>query len=569
MSTIDLRKNGQLDHHLKFIFHEVLEDCLAPFHEYIENVSRGVSNNIDWWVSTPVSRDTLYSNLFHNFTILFFINRLIKEKVELDTIIIDDIYLKEVILELFHLNNKDIQIHVEDEGKYQTSFIRNCYEIFRFHFIFFIKLLICKLLARRKVIRTSTSKDLVLIHTIFLYAFRNKERYFDGLLENLSKQDREDVYFVPSILDEKITTLYESIKFLRSYPEKYILKEDFLKFRDLLFTFGYFFRKNKIKFNKIEVLGCSFDKLIRAELLYFNRYLMSIEGLLSYRFVKNLDKKKIKIKTSISWFENQPIDKGWNLGFNSFFKESLNLGYRGLVPANYFLSQKYITDFEFKNDVTPKEIFNVGDNKGLEANRFTKLTKIFSGPAFRYRYLWDNLNKDKKSKNKIFIALPITLDQSIVIMEAINSINEELRDKGVKFLIKLHPTMEISFLLDHLSFSISKNMSFTSEDASSILMKSSLIISGMSSICLEACAVGVPLVVFNSQNLIPFNPLPNNISEKIWKDVSNKKDLCKEVKNFLNMNPSDKEIFSSYSEEVKENNFQPVNKKTIKKFLKL
>ena len=35
------------------------------------------------------------------------------------------------------------------------------------------------------------------------------------------------------------------------------------------------------------------------------------------------------------------------------------------------------------------------------------------------------------------------------------------------------------------------------------------------------------------------------------------------------MNHSDKEIFSSYSEEVKENNFKPVNEKTIENFLKL
>ena len=79
------------------------------------------------------------------------------------------------------------------------------------------------------------------------------------------------------------------------------------------------------------------------------------------------------------------MDKGWNLGFNSFYKESINLGYRGLVPANYFLSQKYITDFEFNNSVTPKKLFTVGDNEGLETSRFTKLTALQAGPAFRSR----------------------------------------------------------------------------------------------------------------------------------------------------------------------------------------
>ena len=56
----------------------------------------------------------------------------------------------------------------------------------------------------------------------------------------------------------------------------------------------------------------------------------------------------------MNWFENQPMDKGWNLGFNSFYKESINLGYRGLVPANYFLSQKYIAKVHDGERLDPK-----------------------------------------------------------------------------------------------------------------------------------------------------------------------------------------------------------------------
>ncbi|MBH32298.1 MAG: hypothetical protein CMD90_01465 [Gammaproteobacteria bacterium] len=569
MSTIDLRKNGQLEDQLKHKFQEVLGDCVSPFHEYIEKVSEGVSGDIDWWVSTPVSRDTIYSNLFHNFTILFFVNRLLKEDVPFESIIVDDFYLKEIMSEFFHLKNKDIKVHLDDEGKYQRSFFRNFYEIIRFHFIFFIKLFFCKFLLRSKVNIPPINGELVLIDTFFLDLFRSKERYYDGLLENLSSQEKRYIFFVPSVLDEKITTLYNSIKFLRSYPEKYLLKEDFLKFRDLFFTFGYFFRKNKIKFNQIDVLGCSFHKLVKAELLYLNRFLMSIEGLLSYRFVKNLRQKKIKVRTSVNWFENQPMDKGWNLGFNSFYKESINLGYRGLVPANYFLSQKYITDFEFNNSVTPKKLFTVGDNEGLEASRFTKRTALQAGPAFRFRYLWSDLPKTNEQKDIIFVALPITLQQSTGIMEGVNSINDELKGRKAHFLIKLHPTMDKSLLLNNLSFTFPENMAFTSDEASSILVKSALIISGMSSICLEACAVGVPLIVYNSQNLIPFNSLPNNISKKTWKNVSNKKELTREVKNFLNMKKSEKEIVSLYSETVKKDNFKPVNNSTVKELLKL
>lgn len=569
MSTIDLRKKGHLEDNLKLKFHEVLRESVAPFHEYVENISKGISEDIDWWVSTPVSRDTLYSNLFHNFTILYFLKKLLNEKIRIDTIIIDDIYLEEVIDELFLLNNQKVCIQVEDHKQYQRSLVRHFYEIIRLHFIFFIKLFICKFILRNKDKKYSVSDDLILIDTFFLEAFKEKERYFDGLFENLNEKEQRNTFFVPSILNEEITCLYRSIKFIRSHPNKYLLKEDFLSFRDLLFTIGHFYRKNKIQFGNIKVLGCSFYKLVEAELHYLNRYFMCIEALLSYRFARILNKKQIKIRTTVNWFENQPMDKGWNLGFNSFFKDSHNLGYRGLVPANYFLSQKYVTDFEFESGVTPKELYTVGDNEGLEAKRFTKLTKVLPGPAFRFKYLWGKLSRDRKAKNKVFIALPITIDQSIVIMEAVNSIQSHLDLENIEFLIKLHPTMEESFLLSNLTFPISSNMTFTKEEASSILMKSNLIIAGMSSICLEACAAGVPLIIFNYQNLIPFNSLPNNIPKEVWKDVSNEEQLLKEVRSFLTMKDHDKKIRLEKSEMVKINNFVPVNNDSIKHFLNL
>ena len=82
-------------------------------------------------------------------------------------------------------------------------------------------------------------------------------------------------------------------------------QEEFINFKDLIFTFGYFFRKNQIKFEKIKVLECSFYKLVNAELLYLNRFLMSIEGLLSYRFVKNLNKKQITISNQAETENNK------------------------------------------------------------------------------------------------------------------------------------------------------------------------------------------------------------------------------------------------------------------------
>ena len=37
--------------------------------------------------------------------------------------------------------------------------------------------------------------------------------------------------------EEKISEIYRSVKFLKSNPDKYLLKEEFINFKDLIFTF--------------------------------------------------------------------------------------------------------------------------------------------------------------------------------------------------------------------------------------------------------------------------------------------------------------------------------------------
>ena len=88
--------------------------------------------------------------------------------------------------------------------------------------------------------------------------------------------------------------------------------------------------------------------MFRRKIIFKNSLNSSDSGLLSG-----------SIPRSINWFENQKIDKGWNLGFNTFYPKIYSIGYRGIVPDELYLSQMYITSIEQKsNGGMTKNVYN-------------------------------------------------------------------------------------------------------------------------------------------------------------------------------------------------------------------
>ena len=61
--------------------------------------------------------------------------------------------------------------------------------------------------------------------------------------------------------------------------------------------------------------------------LYDTSFKTHEETDLRYRFLK-----KYKITTAINWFENQPLDKGWNFGMNKYYPDANTHAYIGFLP---------------------------------------------------------------------------------------------------------------------------------------------------------------------------------------------------------------------------------------------
>ena len=95
------------------IINQIAEEIRLPFTLHIDSLSKGQQGNIDWWVSSPMSRDNLTSQLFNSCCSLVLLQKLLKEEAEIDLISTDSYVLKKVIKNYLKKNSFKIPVVCE------------------------------------------------------------------------------------------------------------------------------------------------------------------------------------------------------------------------------------------------------------------------------------------------------------------------------------------------------------------------------------------------------------------------------------------------------------------------
>ena len=222
-------------------------------------------------------------------------------------------------------------------------------------------------------------------------------------------------------------------------------------------------------------------------------YAASIESILTMKFIKNISKLNIKVKLTIDWFENQINDRGWNYGFNKYFPDVETKGYRGLIPSDLLLSEMYPTEDANINGMLPKKICVIGSSLKDQIKKYIKNVDIEVAPAFRFQHIWEKKYLPSKEHYIVFVALPINFSDSIFILNLVLESLSDFHYKNFEVFIKPHPTITSKVIKKHIKRNIPNFIKFCEGITQNILFKTNLLISGMSSICLEGLAIGIPL----------------------------------------------------------------------------
>ena len=566
MVILDLTKDGFLGSNISNKLNNLALRERKNFTNIIGKISIPLKNNIDWWVSNPASRNTLNSDLFLSYCKIRLVKEILESGKNIDKIIVETPEMKFILSRLQNIKGTLI---VLDKSIILTriintisftltigkQFLYRLFQITLFRILYF----------GRNII---PAQPITLIDTFALPGYYSKDRYYNGLWESLNSAEKKSLYFIPIIVMTKLNEFSKAYKELFSAERQFIFREAYIKITDIVYALLHFIRVRFIKIKSIMIEGIDYSPLIISELHRKGGYSLAIEGLINYKFIKRLKQRGIELIKVIDWWEGQALDKGLQLALKKYYPNTPTIGYLGYAPRELEL-QLYPADYELNNNVVPEKIAVIGKGYIESLKILNPLQNIECAPAFRYNHLWDqNLQEPQLDKYTVLIALPIVFEASIHILKLFNSCLNEIKTNKLRVLVKPHPAIPIQRLKDYFGADWPHNYEDYNVITKKALREADILISGMSSICMEAMALGIPVIVIKQLNGLEFIPIPGNIPNILWKLCGNKNSIIKSIDYFKNREESEIQSHRILGQEILETYFEPVSRKAVIKFLK-
>jgi len=474
------------------------------YNNWIEKISKPFSSDIDWWVNVIGERNNLNSDLFHYFCILETLNELKKKKIKIKTIKVNSAHLKKIILKKNFLVSNIIA-----EKLIKKDFLRILKIILYQIFVFILA----------KFYKKKVNSEISIIDYFIVGNNLSTKRYY-GELEDKIKY--ENVFFVPTIVNTKILDLICLVKNIK-YKKNFFLKESLIDISNFFQSITYFTRLKKFNKKYKNIFNYDLSEIVLDELQSLRNYNTIIISLNNYFFFKSLKKKNFKIKTSVNWFENTAVDKGWNFGLNKFFKNVNSYGYQGFTCYKDFLCLDPVKH-EVQYKLIPNKIIIIGKKYFKPKIEFYNKLKILQGYAFRFDYL---TKQHLKKKNLILVCL--NLDKKINT-DIINTIKQSQFLKNKKIIFKTHPALRIN----KKDF-INKNYIISKESFEYLIRRSkALITAGSSSTIIESICNGVPVIVPFKDYMTQFSLEMIDLPKKLYRVSDDKKNFDKNLNYFLN-----------------------------------
>ena len=379
-----------------------------------------------------------------------------------------------------------------------------------------------------------------------------------GLDSFLKRKKILNVFFVPTFIIEN--NLLNIIYIIKSHSRRNCLfKEHYLSVKDLFFSWGHIFRVKRYikKYEKFKSWDIS--PILNEELLSLKQYSSTISGILNFKFAENLYKKNIKIKKYINWFENQIIDKGWNLGFRKFYPRCKSLGYQGFLYYGQYINTNP-SKFEKISKVIPETIISPGKAYIKLRKEFCKNLKIQVGPALYFQDMFKNYDKKKSIEILLILSGVKYLDSRLINL----TVHFLRKNKNAKLVIKTHPILPRS-KINNKNLELLKNqIIFSDEKLSLLLQKTKIsICSGPTSGTIESIGYNCFLIIPIMEPYDELNLRLLNIPKKSYTFIYNKNELLIELKKNLlikKINYNNKKLTNKL--------FESINDKKLYMFVK-
>ncbi len=561
--------DAKIDPEHSVLFNQVAINIHKSFVDAVESLSGQNKDSIDWWVSSPASRNTSVSPLFHYCCCLALLQELIRANEHFTEIITDSRAFKKIIEDYLvkHGVNARVTLPRLPLKQYLKELVRPIYTIFgiplRHLLVFFITR------QAQPLHKPLPSEPLTLIDTFVMPGYIEKDRYYPGVLEALSESEKQRVWFVPHLYGFRPWQYLSLVKQLRKSGRNFLLKDDFMKFGDYWCLWQYLFRVRKLQIKPSFFCGVDISPLVREELTGFRGVSSSYTPLLNYCFAKRLQEADVKLRLVIKWFENQNNDRGWNAGFRRFFPDVEIIGYQGFIPPPAYCLHLYQTDMEKDSGVIPHKVAVIGKGLIQSARKFCSDLDVCVAPAFRFQHVWRKRKySPATNRNTIFVTLSIVISEAVYMLKLLVSADSEMVDNA-RFWIKPHPATSQLQIQRAFGAGWPEQFEFMGGDFGNCIEKSNLLISSASSACMETLAKGIPVIIIGNNCGLTQNPIPETITEDIWRLCYSPEEVTDAIQFYQTRSPEKIKEHEEIGKRIREEYFEPVTREGVRDFLGL
>ena len=436
------------------IYEKIYKENRLKYSNWIGNITGSSHDNIDWWMTKPSLRNPYKSNLLNYITVLETLEKI--KDIDLE-IITSSSQMKFILIKYFGKKfNLKIYVHKNGNNFFNLilSFVKSL--VFQLFIFLYIKIFIKKK-------NYYKNKNLTLIDT---FVTLNK-KLNQGFYPPISSKTNKTIIFVPTII--QTLKFFKLIKFINEIDKSnYLFKEHYLTFSDLFFSFFHFYRKKKFLKNNYNYKKYNLSRIVNEEINDSNNYNSIVVGILNFIFFKNIA-NSLKVKKSINWFENQVIDRGWNLGFRTFFKkyEKNSFGYQNFT-RHYNLINFSPSIIENKSKVTPEKIIVISRFFLKIAKEFNKKQISLLGPTNRFKNNIVKKLKNNYNKNDIILILSGIREIDKALIKVVTDVC--LIENEIKIYVKDHPILPLNKIISLKN--IPNNLILTRQNLGNLLKKS-------------------------------------------------------------------------------------------------
>lgn len=565
---LDFRFNSSLDERVIPLFNEVATASRSKYNDLISSASAPILNNVDWWCENTSSRNTYASPLFHYVcSIELFKEILRKNAFQIEKVIVDSkalLKVFEILIEKSSIETIPIVYSKETSKRLKDSLKFLYYEWF-----FFLR--VCRKLISMLVPRSqsylNSAKPLILIDTFITSSYITEDRWYGSFWESVNEKTKEEIFFVPTMVDKGLINFYRIISGIRYSSKNYILKEDFLSLRDFLEVYKHKYRLKNVNVGTSFLGEVDLTKLVRECLLSNRDVHSTMESLLTYLFLKNLSNENITVRLSIDWFEGHSVDKMWNLGIHDFFPNTKRIAYETFRSFPYYLSI-YPIPIEIESHTVPNTFAVQGPACAESVKEFLPDLRVVSVPAFKNQHVWKDQDKINAKNNTVLVAFPISLNTSLGMLESLIKNSERNKSLEVSYILKPHPVNKIKDIKSKLSVDMPPWFKFTSEKSFPILLEEcSMLITEASSVCLESFAVGKPVIILENITGLTYDPVPKDIPPQLFRKCRTAEEVKFALQHFLKLSDGQLQEIKDLGIEIRNKYFEKFSLEGLNRFL--